>query len=212
VYFTRVPVASVAARPGVTREEPAGYEQALAWFTAEHRVLLGAVRQAVGFRGCTWQLASAFTTFLDLRGHWQDLKPVQATALAAARREGDQGGQATAARALGMAHAGLGEFDDARRHYLLALDLFSGIGDHAGQAKTWLSLAWMAGAQGHHAEALDYSRQSLRHYQAAGELSGQAKALNNIGWHLVEQRDYARALAHCQRALAIQEVLGDRNS
>jgi DNA-binding SARP family transcriptional activator len=212
--LTSDPIPSVAPLPGVTCEEPTGEEQALAWFTAEHRVLLGAVRQAAaGIRGYAWQLASVLTAFLDLRGHWQDLKSVQATALAAARREGDQAGQATVLRGLGLAYAGLNEFDDARSRYLLALDLFSRIGDHAGQGMTCLSLGWLAGAQGRHAEALGYYRQCLRHFQATGQLSGQAKALNSIGWHLVEQQsDYAQALTHCRQALAIHEVLGDRNS
>jgi DNA-binding SARP family transcriptional activator/tetratricopeptide (TPR) repeat protein len=210
--LTRDPATTVTALPGATCEEPADYEQALAWFTAERQVLLAAVRQAAaGFGSYAWQLAAALTSFLDLRGHWRDQKSAQATALAAARRQGDKAGQATALRGLGLAYAGLNEFDDARTHYLLALDLFAEIGNHTGQAKTCLAFAWVAGAQGRHAEALGHSRRSLGHYRDAGELAGQAKALNNIGWHLAEQHDYAQALAHCQQALSIQQVLDDRN-
>lgn len=207
------PPTTVPLQPGVTYEELADYQQALAWFTAERPVLLAAVRLAAAdFGSYAWQLASALICFLELQGHWQDQKSAQATALAAARRLGDQVGQATALRGLGLAYAGLKEFDDARAHYLLALDLFSDMGNRIGQAKTHLALAWVAGAQGRPEEALDHSRQSLWHYQDAGEPTGQAKALNNIGWHLAEQHDYAQALAHCQQALAIAQRLDDRNS
>jgi DNA-binding SARP family transcriptional activator len=206
------PTTTVPPRPDVTREELANYQQALTWFTTERPVLLAVVRQATDFGSYAWQLAAALICFLDLRGHWQDQKSAQTTALAAARRQGARLGQATALRGLGLAYAGLREFNAARTHYLLALDLFSDAGNLIGQGKTHLSLAWVAGTQGRHEEALDHSRQSLKYYQAAGVPAGQAKALNNIGWHLAEQHDYAQALAHCQQALVILSVLDDRNS
>src|SRR6185437_14592675 len=95
-------------RPGVTREEVTSYQQALAWFTAEHSVLLASIaRTPAGFDAYSWRLAAALTTFLDRRGYWQDLKAAQGAALAAARRQGDQAGQATACRGLGLAYRGL---------------------------------------------------------------------------------------------------------
>ena len=210
---SRDPAAAAPPRPGVTCDDVAGYQQALAWFTAERPVILATVTQTpAGFASYTWRLASALTCFLDLRGHWQDQKAAHAAGLAAARRHHDPVGQATAYRGLGLAYAGLKQFDDARAHYLLALDLFREAGHHTGQAQAHLNLAWLAGVQGRDGEGLHHSRQSLRHYQAAGRRAGQAKALNNIGWHLAEQRDYEQARAYCCKALAIVRELGDRNS
>jgi len=203
-------VTTAPPQSGVTREEVADYQQALAWFTTEHPVLLAAIaRTPAGFDAYTWRLASALTTFLDRRGYWQELKAAQGTALAAARRQGDQVGQATACRGLGLAYRGLKQFDDARTHYLLALDLFRELGHHTGQAQTHVNLAWLAGAQGRHGEALEHSRQSLRQYQAAGSREGQASALNNVGWNFAELGDYDQALAYCQKALALVCELGD---
>ena len=205
--------AATTPRPGVTCDDVADYQQALAWFTAERPVILAVVAQVpAGFGTYTWQLASALTCFLDLRGHWQDQKAAHAAGLAAARRQGDRVGQATACRGLGLAYAGLKQFDDARTHYLLALDLFREAGHHTGQAQAHLNLAWLAGVQGRDDEGLHHSRQSLRHYQAVGRRAGQAKALNNIGWHSAKQNDYEQALANCQQALAIFRELDDRNS
>ncbi|HEX6519474.1 MAG TPA: tetratricopeptide repeat protein [Streptosporangiaceae bacterium] len=209
----RIPIATTPAQPGVTCDEVADAQQALAWFTVERPVLLATIAQApVGFDTHTWQLASALGEFLDRRGHWQDLKAAQAAALAAAQRQGDRTGEATAYRGLGLAYAGLSQFDDAHAHYLRALDLFTELGSHADQAHTHLSFAWLAGAQGSIGEAIDHYRQSLRHYHAAGLRSGQAKALNSIGWYLAESGDYDQALAHCQQALIIVRELGDLNS
>ena len=191
----RDPVASMPPQPRVTCDDVADYRQAMAWFTAERPVLLSTVAQVpAGFGTYTWQLAAALTTFLDLRGHWQDQKAVQAAGLAAARRGGNQAGQAIACRGLGLAYAGLKQFGDARTHYLLALELFTELGDPTGQAQAHLNLAWLAGVQGQHDEGLHHSRQSLSHYQAAGRPAGQARALNNIGWHLAERGDFGQAL------------------
>jgi DNA-binding SARP family transcriptional activator/tetratricopeptide (TPR) repeat protein len=209
----RDPVASMPPQPGVTCDDVADYRQAMAWFTAERPVLLCTVAQVpAGFGTYTWQLAAALTTFLDLRGHWQDQKAVQAAGLAAARRGANQVGQAIACRGLGLAYAGLKQFGDARTHYLLALELFTELGDPTGQAQAHLNLAWLAGVQGQHDEGLHHSRQSLSHYQAAGRAAGQARALNNIGWHLAERGDFGQALGRCQQALAILRELDDRNS
>ncbi len=207
------PAAIMPLRQGATCDNIADYEQALAWFTAESPVILATVTQAPdGFGAHTWQLASALTCYLHLRGHWQDQKAAHVAGLAAARRLDNRVGQATAYRGLGLACAGLKQFDDARTHCLRALDLFQEAGHHTGQAQVHLNLAWLAGVQGRIDEGLHHSRQSLRHYQAAGRRAGQAKALNNIGWHTAKQKDYKQALASCRQALAIVRELNDRNS
>jgi tetratricopeptide (TPR) repeat protein len=208
----RDPATSAPTSARFTDAAVGDYQQALAWFTAERPVLLAAIAQAVDFDSYTWRLALALATFLELRGHWQDLKNAHTIALAASRRQGDRGGQAAALRGLGLAHGYLGELADARTHCLLALEVFAEIGDHTGLAQTHRSFAWVAGAQGRSDEALDHSRQSLRHYQAAGQLVGQARALNSIGWHLAKREDYDLALAHCQRALTIVRELDDRHA
>jgi DNA-binding SARP family transcriptional activator len=213
LHSTRSLPLTPAPSPGVTREEITGYQQALAWFTVERPVLLAAVRRAAdGFDRQCWQLASALTPFLDRQGLGHDLKAAHTTALAAARRQGDRAGQATALHGLGLAHADLRELDDARTYHLRSLDLFAGVGSLSGQAAAHVSAAWAAGAQGRYEEAVEHSRQGLRHYQAAGWPAGQAKALNNVGWYLAAQHEYGQALSYCQQALAIVRRLDDRNS
>jgi len=209
----RIPVPLAPPQPGVTRDELASDQHALAWFTAERPVMLATIAQSpAGFDAYTWQIASALGAFLERRGHWQDQEDAQAMALAAAQRQDDRTAQAVACRGLGLAYAGLGRFDDARTCYLRSLELATELGDHANQAHTHLSMAVLVGDQGRYGEALEHSRQSLRHYQAAGGRSGQASALNNISWYLAEHGDFDQALAYCQQSLAVVRELGNLNS
>jgi hypothetical protein len=77
LHPVRDPISSplASSAPGVTPEPLTDYGQAMAWFVAEHRVLLAATRLAINseFVTHTWQLAWTFDTFLDRRGHWHDL-------------------------------------------------------------------------------------------------------------------------------------------
>ena len=116
LYPLGEPITLAAARPGVTPEHLADHQQAVAWFEAEHHVLLAAVSLAAetGFDTCAWQLPWAMTSFLDWRGYWHEWAAVQRTALAAATRHGDKAGQAAALRLLATACARLADYDQAR--------------------------------------------------------------------------------------------------
>jgi NB-ARC domain len=69
------------ALPRVVPEHLASQQQAMAWFEAEHRVLVSAVTLAAdsGFEAHAWQLPSTMTDFLDRRGHWHDWAAVLRT-------------------------------------------------------------------------------------------------------------------------------------
>jgi DNA-binding SARP family transcriptional activator len=98
------PVTPAAPQPGVTPERLSGRDQAMAWFTAEHPVLLAAMEQATraGFHQHTCQLAWTLDVFLHRRGHWHDRAATQRAALEAARRLGDRGAQAPLAPPPGL--------------------------------------------------------------------------------------------------------------
>jgi hypothetical protein len=115
VSSTFEPLTLVPPRPGTVPERPAGPRGALAWFDAEHLVLLGAVGLAAesGFDRHAWQLPWAMTPFLRKRGHWQEWAATQRTALAAATRLGDIAGQATSRRLLATAYDDLGDYEQA---------------------------------------------------------------------------------------------------
>jgi DNA-binding SARP family transcriptional activator/predicted negative regulator of RcsB-dependent stress response len=201
----------VPPRAGTAPEELSDHEQALAWFTAEHAVLLAVVDHAAAVSDThTWQLAWAFDAFLDRRGHWHDLVTVLHVAVGAAGRLADPRAQARAHRHLAHAHSRLGRLDEAHTHLRHALDLTAQAGDQAEQAHIHLTLASVLMERTSHREAVDHSRQALDLYRAAGHRRGQANALNAIGWLCVLLGDHQQALTSCQQALALQQELGDR--
>ncbi len=201
------------AQPGVTPEEFAQPGQAIAWFDAEHPVLLAAIAQAAatGFDVHVWQLAWTLVDYFDRRGRWHDWVATQTAALEAVRRLDDRPQQAHAHRSLARAYAPLRRYDDAHSHLRQALDLCGGLEDHAGQAKTHGTIGWLCGLQGRRSEALYHAQQALALFERAGHQVGQAKALNQVGWYHIELGNHEQALIICRQALTLQHQTGDRD-
>jgi tetratricopeptide (TPR) repeat protein len=208
----RDPLLTQAPMDGVTPEELTTHAQALAWFTAEHTVLLAAVRQGLdgGFDRHAWQLAWTLTAFLQRTGRWRDWAATQSHALTAAQRLADRPGQAHAHRHLGRAYGRLGQHEEAQGQYERALAIYREVGDCAGQANTHLGLRWLHEIQGNGDQALRHAEQSLELYLSTPDLAGQARGLNAVGWHHILRGEYEHALTFCQRALALNQEIGER--
>jgi DNA-binding SARP family transcriptional activator len=206
------PVVLAPPRPGAAAGQPADYQQAMAWFEAEHQVLLAIVTLAAGsgFDRHAWQLPWALASFLHTRGHWQEWVATQRAAVAAARRLGDIVGQALSGRLLGMAYTDLGDCDEGRGHLASSLTLYQRLGDRLGQAKVHHNLGFAAECQGRYADALGHQEQALRLYQAMGDTAGEAEALNDVGWCHSLLGDYKQARAFCRQALTLSVEVGYR--
>ncbi len=204
------PLVLAPPRPGAAAAHPADHRQALAWFEAEHQVLLAAVTLAAesGFDTHAWQLPWAMASFLQARGHWQERAATQRTALAAATRLGDIAAQAVCSRLLAAACNELGDHDQARGHFASSLTLYQRLGDRLGQAKVHQSLGVLAERQGRYADALEHAEQALRLYQAIGDKASEADALNNVGWYHGLLGDYQQARAFCRQALTLSAEAG----
>jgi DNA-binding SARP family transcriptional activator/tetratricopeptide (TPR) repeat protein/transcriptional regulator with XRE-family HTH domain len=213
LHPARDPLPVPPAQDGVTPERPAGNAAALEWFEAERHALLAAIRLAgeSGFDTHAWQIPAAMTNFLDWQGHWHDWATTQRAAVAAARRIGDEAGQADCHHNLGYACARLGDYTTASCHLAQALIRYQRLGNLTGQARVQHILAMAFGRQELHAEALDHARSALALYQADGHKQGQAGALNAVGWSSAHLGDYEDALACCQRALGLHAELGNRH-
>jgi DNA-binding SARP family transcriptional activator len=206
------PVALAPPRPGVAAGQPADSSQALAWFEAEHQVLLAAVALAAqsGFDVHAWQLPWAMAPFLHKRGHWHEWAGTQRTALAAATRLGDIAAQAVCSRLLGLACTSLGDHVQARGHYASSLTLYQRLGNRLGQAKVHHNLGYLAQTQGRNADALGHAEQALRLYQAIGDQANEAAALNGVGWCHGLLGDYQQARVFCRQAVTLSAEVDDR--
>src|SRR5215831_8132706 len=209
----RTPITPPAPHPGTRPEELVTHAQALAWFDAEHQVLLGVVNLAFshGLDRCAWQLPWAMETFFYRRAHWRDWDATQGTGLIAAQRLGDPDGQAHAHRGIASACIELGRYDDAHRHLAAALSLREQAGDIAGQAQIHLDIARAFRGESRAALALEQDEIALRLYCATGNAVGEAVALNEAAWDLCGVGDYQRALVCGERALRLHRAAGNRH-
>jgi tetratricopeptide (TPR) repeat protein len=200
------------AAPEVVPEPLGDHARALAWFTTEHPVLIGAIRLAAagGLDRHAWQLAWTLTTFLDRRGLWQDWIEVQRTAVEAADRLSEPASQAYAHRGLALGYYRLGDYEHADAELSLALRLFIACGDRAGQANTHLDLCWVNERTGGYPLALDHARQALDLHRAGEHRPGQARALNAVGWCHARLDEHEDALRCCRAAHELFRELGDR--
>ena len=200
-------------QPGVTLDRLADGEQAVAWCTAEHQVLLGVVAYAAtnGFEAHAWQLAWALSEYLYRLGYWYDWRATYATALTAAGRIHDRHAEAIAHRGLAMACSNLGLHTEAEPHFRAALTLFTELDDVTGQAHTHLNLGALLARQHRHADALRHCQSALDLYSPAGDRRGQAMTLNTMGIQHAELGHHRQALALCQRAATLYDQIGDRD-
>lgn len=203
------------ALPGVFPQDFTGPPQAADWMQRERQVLLAAVERAAqdgeGSSPHCWQLAQILEAFLDRSGRWEDQHRIQSAALAAARRAGDQRGQAYALRALGFASCRLGRQEEALRQMEQALRLMRAAGDDLGQGRAHRYLAFRANSVKDHALAIDHYRTAAECYAAVGHRSGQAAILNETGWTHLLLGAYEYALAQCEQSAALHRELGDRS-
>jgi DNA-binding SARP family transcriptional activator len=208
-------------QPGVAPEPLRDAEQAQAWFTTEHRVLVAAIRHAsaTGFATHTWQLARTLTDFLERHARWHELRAVHLTGLAAARRLPDRAGQAHAHRDLAIAYSRLGDRPAAERHLEHALALFRDLGDRALEAYCHMNLGAVllggvdrapAPHQDRGQEALDHTRRALDVFVAIDHRIGQATALGNLGWTLVLLGDHEAAVTCNRKAVDLHRQTGNR--
>jgi tetratricopeptide (TPR) repeat protein len=206
-------IAPAAAAVGVVPEPLADAVQAMAWFTAEHRVLLAVAETAsrTGFDTHAWQLPIAIASFLGRRGHWHDWLATQRRAVDAARRVGDAAAQAHSHRGLARAYVRLNRHDDAVSHLRSALEHFQALHHADEQAYTLLNIAWARGQQGRDDEAIAPARQGLELYRSTGHRNGQANALAALGWYHTHLGDHRPAIAYCEEALALYRDGGDRH-
>ena len=198
--------------PGVTGEHLASQRQALAWFEAEHHVLLAAAALAAGtgFDRQAWQLPLAIGEYLDAGGHWHELAVVARNGLDAATRLGEVGGRAAAHRVLAGAHAQLARYDLAHAHLADSLELYRRLGDQTGEAVVHRTVAWVSDLQERYAETLGHCERALVLFQAVGDQVEQARTLATIGWCHAHLGGLREAREFCQRALGLLPERGHR--
>jgi tetratricopeptide (TPR) repeat protein len=201
-------------RPGAAQGRPTDDREALAWFQAEHQVLVAAVTLAdgSGFDRHAWQLPWAITPFLEIRGRYLEWAAMERMAMAAATRLRDTAALATCSRLLANAwtEAGDCDYELAFGYYETSLKLYQRLGNRLGEGKAHMHLAVLTERQGDYGAALRHASQALRLFRAVGLKAGEADALNAVGWCRGLVGDYEEARKFCLEALRINADVGYR--
>jgi len=198
--------------PGVAPEDFADQGQALAWYEAEHTVLVTAIPWAAeeGFDSYAWQIPCGLGTIMERRAHVREWAIVSEVALGAAERSRDLAGQAHSHHRLGQALLARGSHPEAGAHLRQALELFGRLGDPARQGDIYIALSTTLSEERLFADAVTCARRALDLYRATSHVAGQSIALNNIGWFEAQLGRYEQALVHCQQALGLSREAGEQ--
>jgi tetratricopeptide (TPR) repeat protein len=193
----------------VTLQHIGSQADALAWFGAEHAVLLGILEYSAALGSHhAWQLARAMAAYLDRGDHRVDFVHTQRLAIAAAERSGTPPARAMAHRLLGRALIRSRRYDEARGHLREALRCFEELNDRNGLSHTHYALGYLYSLTGNRAQALAETRTALMLSRHGAYRLWQAKALNNIGWCHLEYGEPDEALSHCLQALDLYRAIG----
>ena len=189
-------------------------ERAMAWFAAEHDLLVAAVEHACdsGLDAHAWQLAWVLTDFLERQGHWQKWAATQRSALAAAQRLGDPAAQAFAHRGMARALSRLTEHHQAEVHLRAALSFAERTGDKLDMALSHNNLAVLSDLLGRQEEAVEHTALALNLYTAAGDPIGQASAMGNLGWYYSQLGRHEEAAHCCRQAVALHREVGNQSA
>jgi DNA-binding SARP family transcriptional activator len=189
---------------GVTPEALTDRQHALAWFAAEHAVILAAISRATdGFEPLAWQLAWSAVIYLDRSGHWQDKLTALGDALAAARRVGDQIIEARTLRSMGRTYGRMHQYDAAYEMLLEALRIYRELGHVRGQAHSAATYAEILEYAGRYREALAMAEEAYELSRSIDNTLGEGRALGSIGYLHALMGDYEQSITACQRALQL---------
>jgi DNA-binding SARP family transcriptional activator/Tfp pilus assembly protein PilF len=214
VLARRPPVEFELPGPGWHPQSLTDARSALTWFRSEHPSLLALQRlaKARGWDREVWRLTWTMGSYHWRRGHPQDNLASWMAGLDATTRLDDQAGRAQAHRRLGLAHARVGDYEQAFGHLRAALRLCDQLGDVLGQSHTYNTVAWALARQGDDQGALGAAMSSLRLIESIDDPLWIAEAVNLVGWYAAKAGRYAEARMNCESALDVFVRYDDRES
>jgi len=111
--------------------------------------------------------------------------------------------------AQGLLYTAKGDWDNGRKHYLMALGMYTNLADYNGIADAALKVGISYGIQSDYHKALDFFLQSLDANKHIGDQVRISDNLNNIGHCYKYLGDYAQAVVYYIQSLSISEELKD---
>lgn len=193
-------------------DPPADEVGALDWFDQEIGNLLVCAHYASekSLMPFAWQIPSAITSFLRLRGLLAQAQAVLDNALNALRLAPDGVGEASIRRRLGHVARLRGDYRLARTYLDIALRSAIGLADRQGEAWCRHELAHLDRLTGDVPAACGHLTRALKLHIETGNELGEAASRTNLGMALMQNGDTERARAEFRKARHIASARGDR--
>ncbi|MEV4756679.1 tetratricopeptide repeat protein [Micromonospora sp. NPDC049559] len=195
---------------------PAGdVEQLLAepltFFDVEHAFLLAIGEQGLDGPavGLAAGLATALTTFFQIRSHFDDWYRLQDRALVAARAAGDRMASAKLHRALGERATILDRYEEAVKHFERSLECGPDT-DPTYTASATAGLAYVHRLLGRYDSATTYFTRAIELAVSTGNVNCLIYASNGLGVVQLERGEFAGALDRFTRCLHLSREVGYR--
>jgi DNA-binding SARP family transcriptional activator len=199
----------------ITPEYPQASREAVAWFEAEHQVLVAATTFASssGLDSYAWQIPCTMTQYFRAVARARDWEVLNRIALAAAERLGDQDAMGRVRFSIGTFHRISGAFHDAIAEFERSMACFRATGDELSQAAVHMGIS-MAHVSGRPTlppgrvdadarAALTHARAALAIYRRAGDGTGQERALKDLSEHYLALGELLTAEECCKEAIRL---------
>jgi tetratricopeptide (TPR) repeat protein/transcriptional regulator with XRE-family HTH domain len=211
VYRRPLPGPGWRSRPPAEAPGLTTLGQAAVWLEAERENLHAAADYAAS-HACfphAFAIPVAMSGFLSAHGHWDQSVALHRTALAAARRAGDQLGEADTLAGLGNVQRGTGDYPAATASLDRALALYGHAGDLSGQASVLNEMGFIDVLTGDYPAGVASQQQALALARQAGDRRAEGAALSHLGLMQHLTGDYPAAAASLQETLALVRGIGD---
>jgi tetratricopeptide (TPR) repeat protein/transcriptional regulator with XRE-family HTH domain len=183
-------------------------QEAAAWLEAERSNLYAAVGYAAeALPQHAVAIATAMGGFLRASGRWDQATAQYQTALSAARRAGDQPGQAGTLDELGLLQQLTGDYATATATLGQAVALYAELGDQRGQAYALNHLGLVHQDTGDYQAAATSHQQALALAREAGDRLAEAVSITDLGQVQQLTGNYRAAIASHEQALAMFQSL-----
>jgi tetratricopeptide (TPR) repeat protein len=188
-----------------------GYQQALAWYDAEHANLVAGIRLAadIGQDDIAWKLAATMWIFFDLRKPWTDWLACASAGLAAARRAGDRSGEFWALQFLSAAYVEVRRFEDALGCCQQAAAICARAGDRQDECAVLNNLGCVYASLERFEDALSSFQKAIGVARQCGDRYTEGIALDSLGQTFRILHQPGQALGCHQMALVIATESAD---
>lgn len=196
---------TAARRALATAQVDALVSDPLAFHDREHAVVVAGVSHAaaMGAHAVAWELALCAVTGFEAHFRLQDWCSTHEVALRAARRYGDQLGEAAMLYSLGSLRVLEQRLPEAEELLGAAQVVFERIGSRRGIALVLRNQAYMDQLGGRTPVARDRGRAALKIFRSVDDRVGQASGLRNLAQLDLDEGRYDDALLLLQEAAAI---------